>query len=410
MKKKQKKSNSSKRIRFLTAYSLVLILVFDLAVFRTFATNVIFRLVGGLTLEVDQEYDEPGFFASVLGQDLTDKVVVSGEVDTTKLGTYELEYKLDFLGKTHTLSRKVEVVDNTPPEISLNGDAEVKLYVGDEYTEEGGIANDNYDGDLTEKIEISGEVDVKTAGEYEITYSVEDSSNNISSISRKIKVEKKPVVVKYAPTATVPAISREEITAYLSEKGYNISVGYYNLVTGASYYYNEGKLYYGASLIKTLDAVYVYEHNMVSDEVRENARKAITVSDNDAHFALIDLIGRENLKNYGLGLGAAHTLGYGSFGDTTVTDQMVYMRKLSSVASGSAELRSFFLNNNNNYIKVAGISTMHKYGTYGQYYHDAGIVLDSQPYILVVLTEHGAGGRAIIREVSGLIYRLHKNS
>ena len=52
---------------------------------------------------------------------------------------------------------------------------------------------------------------------------------------------------------------------------------------------------------------------------------------------------------------------------------------------------------------------MHKYGYYGQYYHDVGIVLDNEPYIIVILTNHGNDNKQeIINNLANLMYKYHK--
>ena len=73
--------------------------------------------------------------------------------------------------------------DTNPPVITLEGKKMQNCVV--QYKEEGYKAIDPEDGDLTDKVEISKEVDSKTNIEY-ITYTVIDSSNNKSYITRVI--------------------------------------------------------------------------------------------------------------------------------------------------------------------------------------------------------------------------------
>ena len=54
---------------------------------------------------------------------------------------------------------------------------------------------DNYDGTLTDKVEVISNLDVDTIGEYTITYKVKDSSNNEISASRTVKVIEEPVIL-----------------------------------------------------------------------------------------------------------------------------------------------------------------------------------------------------------------------
>ena len=63
------------------------------------------------------------------------------------------------------------------------------INVGDEYVELGATAIDDIDGDITEKIIISGEVDAETAGTYTVTYTVTDRAGNVAEETRTVNVE-----------------------------------------------------------------------------------------------------------------------------------------------------------------------------------------------------------------------------
>lgn len=60
---------------------------------------------------------------------------------------------------------------------------------GSNFNEMQGIsAYDTEDGDLTSKIEVSGNVDTNTNGQYELNYHVEDSQGNVRDVKRKVIV------------------------------------------------------------------------------------------------------------------------------------------------------------------------------------------------------------------------------
>ena len=66
-------------------------------------------------------------------------------------------------------------------------------------------------------------------------------------------------------------------------------------------------------------------------------------------------------------------------------------------------------NNYENSISVHNLKAMHKYGYYGSAYHDAGIILDDSPYIVVVLTtEAYTNAKKKINAISEKIYELHQ--
>lgn len=81
------------------------------------------------------------------------------------------------------------IVDKLPPIIQLLGETTMSLEVGNTYTEPGYTALDETDGDITSRVIISGNVDVATAGNYTLSYSVKDQAGNLSNIvTRNISV------------------------------------------------------------------------------------------------------------------------------------------------------------------------------------------------------------------------------
>ena len=412
----------------LLSFFAIIIIISEIAaiiVVHNYRSDLTFRLEGEerIVLQLGEDYVEPGYTATSMQMDLGDRVQVENNIDSSILGKYYVKYTLDFLNRRYDLERTIEVIDVIPPIITLNGDAEISIYTDDEYIDPGATAGDNYDGDITDRIVINNELDNTYPGEYRIVYSVEDSSGNSADITRKIIVEKKPEPepepepeIAYVPVQSddtevvVPTTSSDPIADYISEHGYDASVGYYNLATGRQYLYQADRIYYGASLIKTLDAIYLYDKGMVDDNLKYYIDRAISVSDNNAHLYLINYIGKDNLKNYGIALGAPNTLsGDNSYGDTTVMDQLAYYKKAYEIASSNADFKAPFINDYYNYIKIDGITTMHKHGYYDQWYHDAGIVFDTEPYIVVILTNHGKGNRyEVIHNLTNLIYKYHK--
>jgi len=152
-------------------------------------TLISFQLVGdeNIFIPVDSEYIDYGYIATFNGKKY-DNVEVNGEVDTEKIGTYEIDYTLTFFSYKRILTRTITVVDGTAPTIELSGDEYIYLEVGKSYEEAGYLALDNIDGDLTDSVKVDGEVDTSNPGVYEINYSVKDSSDNITKITRTIEI------------------------------------------------------------------------------------------------------------------------------------------------------------------------------------------------------------------------------
>ncbi len=162
-----------------------------------------------LIINLNDEYKEPGYKAYTLWFDITDGVSIISNVDTSKVGEYTVIYKFKHTKKI----RKVKVIETIPPELTLEGDIDSYVCPNSSYVEEGFKAIDNYDGDITDKVNIKVEKD-------KIIYSVSDTSNNITTLERNIIYEDKD-----APIIKLKGDSRITLkvgTSY-NESGYEAS-------------------------------------------------------------------------------------------------------------------------------------------------------------------------------------------
>src|SRR5699024_1472138 len=105
-------------------------------------------------------------------------------------GEYTVNYEVaDNSGNITTETRKVVVLeDNEAPVITLNNDTPIELEVGETYEEPGATAEDNVDGDLTDDIEITGDVNTNKVGDYTITYTASDTAGKENEEKRQIKI------------------------------------------------------------------------------------------------------------------------------------------------------------------------------------------------------------------------------
>ena len=144
-----------------------------------------------VSVEVFNSYTELGAIATdEYDGDLSSSIIIAGTVDTSILGVYSIEYSVtDSHGNTASVTRTVVVIDSTPPVVNLNGATTIYLELGSTYTELGATATDNYDGDITSSIIISGTVDTSNVGTYILLYNVSDSSGNTAETSRSVVVE-----------------------------------------------------------------------------------------------------------------------------------------------------------------------------------------------------------------------------
>lgn len=144
-----------------------------------------------VTLEVGSSYVEPGYSASDnYDGDLTSAIQISDDINNMILGDYTVTYTVeDVAGNEVSVQRTVTVVDTTAPSISLLGSSLIELNYQDSFSDPGASALDNYDGDISSNITLSGDtVDTTNLGSYTITYNIEDSSGNINSVNRTIIV------------------------------------------------------------------------------------------------------------------------------------------------------------------------------------------------------------------------------
>lgn len=170
-----------------------------------------------LTLQGEQEmvlrygdpFEDPGCDASFSGDYLLQEgrwlpVTTEGSVDESRLGTYEITYHARFGLWKKSVTRRVRVVDRVRPRILLFGSPGTYVLPGEEYQEEGFLAVDNYDGDLTDKVQIICRHNM-------LIYSVTDSSGNRTEVERKI--------VHYDPVhPEITLLGGEEITLRAGEK------------------------------------------------------------------------------------------------------------------------------------------------------------------------------------------------
>ncbi|MBE6926423.1 MAG: DUF5011 domain-containing protein, partial [Ruminococcaceae bacterium] len=130
-------------------------------------------------------YEEAGFTAIDAAEgDVTDRV-------TRKEENGKVIYTVtDSAGNSTTVERILRYEDTVAPVITLNGSSKVTVYTGQAYREPGYKAIDNGAIDLTDKVEVSGSVNVKKAGTYTLTYTVKDDYGNEASATRTVEVKK----------------------------------------------------------------------------------------------------------------------------------------------------------------------------------------------------------------------------
>ena len=167
------------------------------------------------TIEVGDEFDPR---ADVTAEDeedgdITNNIeILKNGVNINEPGIYDVTYKVtDTQGASYTTTIKVTV---NPKAADLNACPVIQatdktLTVGDEFDPLADVtAEDEEDGDITDKIEIlENEVDTTKPGKYEVTYKVTDSGG--ASHVKTIKVTVNP---KMEPINAAPIIEAEDKT------------------------------------------------------------------------------------------------------------------------------------------------------------------------------------------------------
>ena len=167
------------------------------------------------TIEVGDEFNPRADITATDEEDgdITNKIeILKNDVNVNEPGIYDVTYKVtDTQGASYTTTIKVTV---NPKAADLNACPVIQatdktLTVGDEFDPLADVtAEDEEDGDITDKIEIlENEVDTTKPGKYEVTYKVTDSGG--ASHVKTIKVTVNP---KMEPLNAAPIIEAEDKT------------------------------------------------------------------------------------------------------------------------------------------------------------------------------------------------------
>lgn len=182
-----------------------------------------------------ESYVEDGYTATDnVDGDLTDQVIRLEENGTVRYTV------TDSSGNTTSILRIIQYGDVEPPVITLLGEETIEMNAGTPYDDPGYEAKDNLDGDLTDKVQVEGTVDIYHAGEYTLTYSVKDSFENEAAVTRTVVVKalRQPDVVSpgdktiYLTFDDGPGPYTQELLDVLAK--YNVKVTFFVVDTGYS--------------------------------------------------------------------------------------------------------------------------------------------------------------------------------
>lgn len=203
-------------------------------------------------------YDEEGFTATdAVDGDITH--LVERREENGKV-TYTVK---DAAGNVAEVQREIKYEDKLPPILTLKGDAEVVLSVGQPYEEAGWTAMDNGVFDLSEKVTVSSRDKYYPEGTYTLTYTVTDDYGNAATATRTLKV--KPSgngKVIYLTFDDGPSAYTERLLKILDK--YNVKASFF--VTDTKYLYLVKDMIAAGHTVGLHTATHIYKDIYSSEE------------------------------------------------------------------------------------------------------------------------------------------------
>lgn len=222
-----------------------------------------------MDVEVNTTFSDPGVSVT----DNYDPVVnatATSNVNIAVLGTYTIQYEaMDASGNISSLSRTVNVVDQTAPVLQLANMDTIVVEVFGQLALPAMSATDNYD--QNPQITVGGSYDLTTLGTYTLDISAEDQSANQSAVQNLIV----KVVDTEAPVITLNGDYLTTIMRWSSfnDPGVNITDNYYTGLTAVT----------GGNFVNTSEEGLYYITYDVTDSsgnVAEQVTRAINVVSN----------------------------------------------------------------------------------------------------------------------------------
>ena len=156
--------------------------------------NKVIEIIKPLDITVNsmEEFIGTDYFRVVdkCGNDSTQLMLVSGEVDTNVIGEYPVTIKID--GKEEIYVINVVEKFIAPPTISLKEDKiEVELNENIDYMSYIDTLLDEVDDlkTLSKRVVITGQADTTISGSYVVEYSVSNTSSKIATASLEVIVK-----------------------------------------------------------------------------------------------------------------------------------------------------------------------------------------------------------------------------
>ena len=140
-----------------------------------------------ITVEYGKNYIDNGYIMNI--NDEYD-VKVDNNIDVTQIGDYTVTYTVNYKYYTKSLVREIKVIDNEAPKLELDCEDEIFIIKNSKFNCSYKVT-DNYDKDIDKKVKVYSNVDTSKVGDYKVTYTVNDSSNNQTTKEIIVHVKEK---------------------------------------------------------------------------------------------------------------------------------------------------------------------------------------------------------------------------
>lgn len=182
---KKKKKLKIKNIAILAIIIIILVLILMKVIMKKQFQVELYQD----TYYIGEEYKD-FFKATYKGKEVTKDVEVKHNIYNKEIGNYQLEFIYNTNNKEYKIVKEISVEDNKEPVIELKSGEVLMVILNSTYKEPGYSAIDSYDGNLTDKVKVTGSVDTSKEGTYTLKYTVKDSSGNVGITKRKVTVTK----------------------------------------------------------------------------------------------------------------------------------------------------------------------------------------------------------------------------
>jgi len=208
----------NKKETVLIIFLSIIGVIFSAYVYYSYKVHKIeknFYLLGKeeINVEYGEEFIDPGIF--IYSETIKPYISLVSDVNPQKVGSYTVNYTLNYspLKSKKNIQRKVNIIDTKAPILEIEGNKEIYISPGEAFKIPKYTAIDNYDGDITKKVDVYTNVDNSKKGSYKITFTVTDSSGNTSTNYVDVVVQE-----KFEHTYIEISISEQKLNYYQKNK------------------------------------------------------------------------------------------------------------------------------------------------------------------------------------------------